>query len=47
MNDGSELAGKKRELRKQMLAVRRALSEEELAAYSAEITEKLLSHPAV
>ena len=47
MNDGSELAGKKRELRKQMLAVRRALSEEERAAYSAETTEKLLSHPAV
>ena len=47
MNEGSELAGKKRELRKQMLAVRRALSEEERAAYSAEITEKLLSYPAV
>ncbi len=47
MNDGSELAGKKRELRKRMLAARRALSEEERAAYSAEITEKLLSHPAV
>ena len=47
MNEGSELAGQKRELRKRMLAARRALSEEERAAYSAEITEKLLSHSAV
>lgn len=47
MNEGSELAGQKRELRKRMLAARRALSEEELAAYSAEITGKLISHAAV
>lgn len=47
MNEGSELAGQKRELRKRMLAARRALSKEERASYSAEITEKLLSHPAV
>ena len=47
MNEGSELAGQKRELRKRMLAARRALSEEERAAYSAEITGKLLSHSAV
>ena len=47
MNEGSELAGQKRELRKRMLAARRALSEEERAAYSAEITGKLLFHSAV
>ena len=47
MNEGSELAGQKRELRKRMLAARRALSEEERAAYSAEITGKLISHPEV
>ena len=47
MNEGSELAGQKRELRKRMLAARRALSEEERAAYSAEITGKLISHAAV
>lgn len=47
MNEGSELAGQKRELRKRMLAARRALSKEERASYSAEITEKLLSHAAV
>lgn len=47
MNEGSELAGQKRELRKRMLAARRALSKEERAAYSAEITGKLLSHAAV
>lgn len=47
MNEGSELAGQKRELRKWILAARRALSKEERAAYSAEITEKLLSHAAV
>ena len=47
MNEGSEPAGQKRELRKRMLAARRALSKEERASYSAEITEKLLSHAAV
>ena len=47
MNEGSELAGQKRELRKRMLAARRALSKEERASYSAEITGKLLSHAAV
>lgn len=47
MNEGSELAGQKRELRKRMLAARRALSKEERVSYSAEITEKLLSHAAV
>lgn len=47
MNEGSELAGQKRELRKRMLAARRALSKEERASYSAEITGKLLSHSAV
>ncbi len=47
MNEGSELAGQKRELRKRMLAARRALSKEERASYSAEITEKLISHAAV
>lgn len=47
MNEGSELAGQKRELRKWMLATRRALSKEERAAYSAEITRKLISHAAV
>ena len=47
MNEGSELAGQKRELRKRILAARRALSKEERAAYSAEITRKLISHEAV
>ncbi len=47
MNEGSELAGQKRALRKRMLAARRALSKEERAAYSAEITGKLISHAAV
>ena len=47
MNEGNELAGQKREIRKRALAARRTLSEEERAAYSAEITKKLLAHPAV
>ena len=47
MNEDSELAGQKRELRKRMLAARRALSEKERAEYSAKITKELLSHPAV
>ena len=47
MNEGSELAGRKRELRKRMLAARRDLSEEERAEFSAEIAGKLISHPSV
>ena len=47
MNEGGDFAGQKRELRKRMLAARRALTEAERAAYSAKITEKLLSHSAV
>ena len=47
MNEGGDFAGEKRELRKKMLAARRALTDEERAAHSAAITERLLSHPAV
>ncbi|MBR1552775.1 MAG: 5-formyltetrahydrofolate cyclo-ligase [Schwartzia sp.] len=48
MKDNSDGFGdEKRELRKQMLAARRALSEEQRGAYSVAITEKLLAHPAV
>ena len=47
MNEDGDFAGQKRELRKRILAARRALSEAERAAYSAHITEKLLSHSAV
>ncbi len=37
----------KRELRKQMLAARRALTKEERLAYSVAITERILSHEAL
>lgn len=47
MNEGGDFAGQKRELRMRMLAARRALSEKERAAYSAEIMKKVLSHSAV
>ena len=47
MNEDGDFAEKKRDIRKRMLAARRALSKEELAAYSDEITKILLSHSAV
>lgn len=47
MNDGGNPDGQKRDFRVQMLAIRRNLSEKERAEYSAEITKKLLSHPAI
>lgn len=47
MNEESNPEGRKRNLRKRMLFIRRALSEKERDAYSAEITGKLLSHPAI
>ena len=37
----------KRDLRKRMLAARRALTKQECAAYSAAITERILSHEAL
>ena len=43
----ADLDEQKRQLRKRMLAARRALSSEERAAYSATITERLLSHRAL
>lgn len=47
MNEGGTIDGDKRDLRKRMLACRRALSVEERASRSAAITEKLLSLEAV
>ena len=47
MNEGGNPDGQKRDLRRRMLIIRRALSEKERNVYSAEITEKLLSHPSV
>lgn len=47
MNEGGTIDGDKRELRRRMLACRRALSVEERASRSAAITEKLLSLEAV
>ena len=47
MHENGDFDGQKRELRKKMLAARRALTEEERTAYSAAITERLLSHPVV
>lgn len=47
MHENGDFDGQKRELRKKMLAVRRALTEEERTAYSAAITERLLSLPVV
>ena len=43
----ADLDEQKRQLRKRMLAARRALSSEERATYSATITERLLSHRAL
>ena len=47
MNEGGTIDGDKRDLRRRMLACRRALSVEERASRSAAITEKLLSLEAV
>ena len=47
MNEGGAIDGDKRDLRRRMLACRRALSVEERASRSAAITEKLLSLDAV
>ena len=47
MNEGGAIDGDKRDLRRRMLACRRALSIEERASRSAVITEKLLSLDAV
>ena len=47
MNEGGAIDGDKRDLRRRMLACRRALSVEERASRSAVITEKLLSLDAV
>ena len=47
MNEGGAIDGDKRDLRRRMLACRRALSVEERALGSAAITEKLLSLDAV
>ena len=47
MNEGGAIDGDKRDLRRRMLACRRALSVEERALGSAAITEKLLSLEAV
>ena len=47
MNEGGTIDGDKRDLRRRMLACRRALSVEERASRSAAITEKLLSLDAV
>ena len=47
MNEGGDIDGDKRDLRRRMLACRRALSVEERASRSAVITEKLLSLDAV
>ena len=47
MNEGGTIDGDKRDLRRRMLACRRALSVEERASRSAVITEKLLSLDAV
>ena len=47
MNEGGAIDGDKRDLRRRMLACRRALSVEERASRSAAITEKLLSLEAV
>ena len=47
MNEGGNLEGQKRDLRRRMLVIRRALSEKNRDAYSAAITEKMLSHPAI
>ena len=47
MNEGGTIDGDKRDLRRRMLACRRALSVEERSSRSAAITEKLLSLEAV
>ena len=47
MNEGGAIDGDKRDLRRRMLACRRALSVEERSSRSAAITEKLLSLEAV
>lgn len=47
MNEGGAIDGEKRDLRRRMLACRRALSVEERSSRSAAITEKLLSLEAV
>lgn len=47
MNEGGTIDGDKRDLRRRMLACRRALSVEERESRSAAITEKLLSLEAV
>lgn len=47
MNEGGTIDGDKRDLRRRMLACRRALSVKERASRSAAITEKLLSLEAV
>ena len=47
MNEGGAIDGDKRDIRRRMLACRRALSVEERASKSAVITEKLLSFEAV
>jgi 5-formyltetrahydrofolate cyclo-ligase len=47
MNEGGAIDGDKRDLRRRMLACRRALSVEERLSRSAAITEKLLSLEAV
>ena len=47
MNEGGTIDGDKRDLRRRMLACRRALSVEERTSRSAAITEKLLSLEAV
>ena len=47
MNEGGAIDGDKRDLRRRMLACRRALSVEERSSRSAAITEKLLSLDAV
>ena len=47
MNEGGAIDGDKRDLRRRMLACRRAMSVEERASRSAVITEKLLSLDAV
>ena len=47
MNESGASDGNKRELRRRMLALRRALAAEERASYSAAITERILSLEAV
>ena len=47
MNESGAFDGNKRELRRRMLALRRALAAEERASYSAAITERILSLEAV